>query len=565
MKSFKKITSLYLFFLITQHNAFAQSTDDNIINQFKQYVSTLSHDSLEGRRTGEKGELIASKYIAAQFQEIGLTKKGDSDSYYQVFDFVDEKVYGISNQLEMAAKKLKIDEEYFPLYYSANNSVTGDLVFVGYGISAPEHNHDDYKNLNDLNGKIFLMEYSSPDGLHPHSKFLDYSDIRTKIDKGIEKGAAGIIFINSDDKTDNPENPKHTKITPSTIPVVFANIITDANKTDLLNQKTVVSVEFKETKKTGRNVIGFLDNNAKNTIVIGAHYDHLGFGELSNSLYRGKEKKVHNGADDNASGTAVLISFAKDLKKGKANTIKNNYLFIAFSGEEMGLLGSRYFVNHPTIPLKSINYMLNMDMVGRLDTSKNTLLVMGSGTSPAWKDVVLNIDTTYLKIKQTKSGVGPSDHTSFYLKEIPVLHFFTGTHNDYHKPSDDEEKINYTGMKKVYHYMLDIIIALNGYKKLQYTKTKDSESNKTPSFKVTLGVIPDYSFDGTGMKIDGTSDGKPAQKAGLQAGDIIIQMGEIKILDMMSYMKALSKFKKGDSTIIIIKRKEEMLKLGLVF
>jgi len=298
---------------------------------------------------------------------------------------------------------------------------------------------------------------------------------------------------------------------------------------------------------TGRNVIGYINNDAKNTIIIGAHYDHLGYGG-DGSLFRDSIKAIHNGADDNASGTAIMIDLARKLNNTNTN---NNYLFIAFSGEEMGLLGSNYFVKNPTINTKTVSYMINMDMVGRLKKD-SALAVYGTGTSPMFKQV-LKAHNTKFKLIENESGVGPSDHTSFYLADIPVLHFFTGQHEDYHKPGDDADKLNYQGMETISEYIFDIISDLDDNGKLAFRKTKN-ESESTPRFKVGLGVIPDYLFDGKGMRIDGVSEGRPAENGGLLKGDIVIQLGDSIVTDMMSYMRALSVFDKGDKTTVKVKR-----------
>ncbi len=302
---------------------------------------------------------------------------------------------------------------------------------------------------------------------------------------------------------------------------------------------------------TGRNVTGFIDNGGNHTVVIGAHYDHLGYGD-EGSLHRG-EKAVHNGADDNASGTAALIQLARILKYKKS---KYNFLFLAFSGEENGLWGSNYFSKNSTVHIDSINYMINMDMVGRLNAEK-TLAINGVGTSPVWKQVMEEVNTDSLKLVTSESGVGPSDHTSFYLQDIPVLHFFTGQHEDYHKPSDDADKINYDGLVKVIRYIERLVVSLNKEEKLVFTKTKDS-SGDNPRFSVSLGVVPDYLYDGEGMRIDGVTDGKPAEEAGMKRGDIVIKLGDSTIVDMMSYMRALSGFKSGDQTTVEYKRGEEL-------
>ncbi len=307
---------------------------------------------------------------------------------------------------------------------------------------------------------------------------------------------------------------------------------------------------------TGRNVVGFLDNSAKNTVIIGAHFDHLGYGG-DGSLYRDSIKAIHNGADDNASGIAVMLNLISKLKGKNTN---NNYLFMAFSGEEMGLLGSNYFVKNPTIDTKAVSYMINMDMVGRLKDS--ALAVYGTGTSPIFKQTLKSHNDNF-KLIQKESGVGPSDHTSFYLADIPVLHFFTGQHSDYHKPSDDVETLNYDGMATISNYIFKIVSDLNDNGKLAFRKTKSEKAQVR--FTVGLGVIPDYMFDGKGMRIDGISEDKPAQKAGLQKGDVVIELGGKKVIDMMSYMKALAVFKKGDKTTVIVFRKGEKVTTEIQF
>jgi hypothetical protein len=323
------------------------------------------------------------------------------------------------------------------------------------------------------------------------------------------------------------------------------------------HQVVTYTVKDGDSTITGINVVGLLNNKAENTIVIGAHFDHLGYG-AEGSLHRG-ERAIHNGADDNASGVSVLLNLATKLKKANTN---NNYLFIAFSGEEMGLLGSNYFVKNPTIDIKKVNYMINMDMVGRLKAD-STLAVYGVGTSPILRQT-LKAHNTKFKLIDKESGVGPSDHTSFYNADIPVLHFFTGQHEDYHKPSDDADKLNIEGMELISNYIFDVISDLDNNGKLTFRKTKN-ESENVPRFKVGLGVIPDYLFDGKGMRIDGISEDKPAQKAGLQKGDIVIKIGDSTIVDMMSYMRALSAFETGQRTRVVVDRNGKQVEAEIEF
>jgi hypothetical protein len=309
---------------------------------------------------------------------------------------------------------------------------------------------------------------------------------------------------------------------------------------------------------TGTNVIGYIDNGAAQTVVIGAHYDHLGMGGES-SLYREGEA-IHNGADDNASGVAVMLDLAYDLKMSDKKG--NNYLFIAFSGEEMGLLGSNFFTKNSTIALDSMSYMINMDMVGRLN-KESTLAIYGTGTSPRWNQIVNAVNKDFI-LAISESGVGPSDHTSFYLNDIPVLHLFTGQHEDYHKPGDDAEKLNYAGMEQISDYILRIIAETNKAGKLAFRKTKN-ESEEVPRFKVGLGVVPDYLFTGKGMRIDGISEEKPAQKAGLMKGDIVVKLGDSTIVDMMSYMRTLSTFDNGEKTKVVVDRGGAMVEKEIEF
>ncbi len=305
---------------------------------------------------------------------------------------------------------------------------------------------------------------------------------------------------------------------------------------------------------TGINVIGYLDNKADKTVVIGAHYDHLGLGYEHNSLDPSPEGKIHNGADDNASGTAGVIELARYFSKN--NKFKSyNFLFIAFSGEELGLIGSKKWTENPTYPLNKIYFMINMDMIGRLNDSTQKVVIYGVGTSNQWVPIIGKVNQQFnFNIKKDSSGIGPSDQTSFYLKDIPVLHFFTGQHSDYHKPSDDADKINYKGEAKILEYVVKLIENTAEQKEpMKFQKTVAPKENKS-SFKVTLGIMPDYTYDGKGVKVDGVSPNKPAEKAGIQKGDIIIQLGEYVIDNIQSYMQTLSKFKKGQNTKVKVKR-----------
>lgn len=326
------------------------------------------------------------------------------------------------------------------------------------------------------------------------------------------------------------------------------------------NKHDTSTKDLKEN--SANNVVGYLNNKAPYTIVIGAHYDHLGLGHDHNSMDANPEGKIHNGADDNASGTTGVIELANYFSNNK-KTEPFNILFVCFSGEELGLLGSKKYCENPDIDLKTVNYMINMDMIGRLNDSTKKVLVYGVGTSPVWVPLLDSIKSEF-KIIKDSSGIGPSDQTSFYLKDIPVLHFFTGQHSDYHKPSDDVEKVNYKGEAAVLDYVIATIEKTYRYPKLAFLKTRNPETSKA-GFKVSMGIMPDYTYEGEGLHVDGVSDGKPAAKAGIQKDDIVVRLGSNKIKNVQDYMKALGSFKKGDTTEVEVMRGGKSVVLSVTF
>jgi len=269
---------------------------------------------------------------------------------------------------------------------------------------------------------------------------------------------------------------------------------------------------------------------------------------------------VHNGADDNASGVAALLQLAEHLSEQK---LKHNVIFIAFTGEEKGLLGSHFFADSQKEGLKTNSFMINMDMVGRLDEERR-LAVNGIGTSPSFVPAMNKITSPEFQFKLDSSGMGPSDHTSFYLNDVPVLHFFTGQHAQYHRPEDDVELINFEGLNDVAQYIEQLIAHLDKKKDLKFEKTRDASADKR-SFNVTLGIIPDYLFDGQGLKIDGVKDGRPAAKANLQKGDVVLKMGELDIRSMDDYMKALGYFHPKDEIDVLFERGGEVMSTKVVF
>lgn len=529
--------------------------------KLEKHVKYLASDKLEGRSPGTNGEKLAADYISAQFKKIGLEPAGTNNGWFQEFEFVEDAFASDKTSLKIHNTVFKLNEDFWPLSASANGSVTAECIYLKFGITSPENNYDDYKPYkeSELKGKIFALEVSTPDGVHPHSAYIKHADLDSKVKLAQKHGAAGVIFLENYKTADEPAQRLSKSVSENQIPVVFAKGFANKLLLDGGNLKAQIHVEIIRNKGKGKNVIGMVNNGKATNVIIGAHYDHLGYGDAG-SLYKG-EKAIHNGADDNASGTSALIEIAAYLKQfGPKN---NNYIFVAFSAEEKGLLGSNDFVKSALFDPNTANYMINMDMVGRL--RDNEVAVSGTGTSTHWEPILKSVNSGGLKYKSDESGIGPSDHTSFYLKNIPVLHVFTGAHADYHKPTDDWDKINYPGMKQVCDFILGIVHKADSVGRFDFVKTKEKESGKSPKFSVTMGIVPDYMYSGEGVRLDGVSDGKPASKAGLKAGDVLMQIGDFKVKDMTSYMETLSKFKKGDEVIAKVKRGETIQEFKIVF
>lgn len=506
-----------------------------LVASLKSHVQYLADDKLEGRRTGSKGEELAMQYLIQQYQQMGVEAKG-SNGYVQEFEINEGKQIDAATQLLVDDQLLTIRSHYFPLAFSANKAAKGKPAMI----------------LSEKGQPWFfdLKELLEENKTNPH--FDVENAIKAQVAHAVNKGATALFVYNSSTITDNIQFNKNDTARVVAIPVLY--LTKDGLKKYFADEEASfnisVSVSLSEKKRKGNNVIAYINNNAPHTVILGAHYDHLGYGEDKGAL--DTFYAIHNGADDNASGTAALLELARMLKtKAPAN---NNYLFIHFSGEELGLLGSKYWIEHPTVKLTP-NYMINMDMVGRYDTA-HKLTVGGYGTSPVWAEVWKGMNTPLI-VKFDSTGSGPSDHASFYRANIPVQFFFTGSHPDYHKISDDADKINYDAQKDIVKLIYELITRTDAKGKLSFNKTAEPQMGGTRRFTVSLGVIPDYGYTGTGMRIDGVSPGKLAEKLGLQAGDILLQLGEFKFVDVMSYMQALGKFNKGDKTQLRIKRGSE--------
>lgn len=316
-------------------------------------------------------------------------------------------------------------------------------------------------------------------------------------------------------------------------------------------------------KVNARNVIGYLDNNAQKTIVIGAHYDHLGLNEHHNSTLMNSQGQIHNGADDNASGVSVVLELAKMFSQNKSKE-NANYVFALFSGEEDGLMGSKVFAENMKTKYPEIVAMINLDMVGRLNKDKD-LTMGGVGTSPVFGEIIKKYKPAGFNLAIDSSGIGPSDHTSFYLKDIPVLFLFTGTHSDYHKPTDDTDKINFTGLKNITSYVFNLANGLAKEQTIPFTKTKISASKAVPKYKVTLGIMPSYADTKDGLHIDGVTEKRPAADAGIQSGDILLKIGKCEVKEVYSYMDCLAKINSGEKLPVLISREGKEIIMEVKF
>lgn len=546
------LTAAILLTSLLSYSQKLKKTDKTAIAQLQSHIAYLADDKLEGRRAGTQGELLAGDYISKQFAAAGLQPKGDNGSWKQAFEINDGKEVRTSSHFIINGNDLKLNTDYFPLAYSANHSLE-----AAPSAALPESGMPWFVDLDD-----WLTDNKD----NPHFDLQE--KIREKAKDIQAKGATAMVVYNSSAIKDQLAFNGKDRTAVCGIPVVYMS--QDAAKKYLSDASASLDVKLKvdlgDKKRTGNNIVGYIDNGAATTVILGAHYDHLGYGEDGNSMLRNNVTQIHNGADDNASGTAALITLAEMIKKSKLTA--NNYLFIAFSGEELGLFGSKHFTENPTINISSANYMINMDMVGRLNDSSKVLTVGGIGTSPAWTATLstVPIPSKYFTLKYDSSGTGPSDHTSFYRKDIPVLFFFTGLHSDYHRPTDDANKINYTGELMIIRYIYGIVEKNNKPSaRLAFTKTREQQTTTSARFSVSMGIMPDYTFSGAGVRVDGVSEGRPAQKAGIQTGDIVVQLGEHPVSSMETYMQALGKFKKGDLTKVKYKRGSEVMEGSIQF
>jgi len=570
----KKIYSLALLLILLSATTFHANNDD-----IKSYIDELTNKKMEGRKAGTQGEKLASEYIASIFKKYGLTP-AFGNSYFQEFEFISGVELGKNNKLKISCseksiieKSFILNENYLPLAISKSAEIKNSIAFAGYGITAPELNYDDYKDLNVENKTVIvLMHYpKEKDENNPFKniQYQNYGDIQYKIFNAANHKAAGIIFVK--DLINHPgtedeliQLKEFTVYGAASIPAIhikrqailpilekcgfnLSELEKEIEQTLQPGSKIIPNIEAEikvdliKKKAMARNVGAITKGKSDSKIVIGAHYDHLGASEKEVGAY-------YPGADDNASGVAGLLYLAKRLSS--KNDYDSSILFIAFSAEEIGVQGSNFFVNSGIIPINNIKAMINMDMIGRL--REKNLIIGGAETADEFK-LIINKFRRDLNIKFSGDGYGPSDHSVFYNKNIPVLFFFTGAHSDHHSTSDTAEKINIDGLQEIADLIYDIVNEIEKSNvKLTFHRVKDSKplDMSRRGLKTYLGTIPDFAYDGEGVKISGVRDGSPANNAGLQEGDIIIQLGDKKISNLNDYTYALGSYSPGDKVKI---------------
>ncbi len=559
------------------------------VDDLKENIYYLASDSLQGRKSGEPGGLPAAEYIRQKFETAGLQLLYDKG--FQPFSLVVDAELGDGNSLTVENKSFEAKTDFLPYAFSANSTVEATLVFAGYGM---EVNRDSLKWNDfigvDVAGKWMLVLQGDPDLENPNSPYLEFSTERAKALTASDKNAAGIILVAGTDfnekdelsslffdknssRFDMPVLQVTRKVADEMLAGTGETIESLENRMEedhrgfnlevTTSVKATVNVQLKE--KETRNVVAMLpgfDETLKDEfVVIGAHYDHLGMGGPGSGSRAVDTTAVHNGADDNASGVAAVIQLAEKLAAEKAN--KRSLIFVAFGAEEMGLVGSKAFVNDPPVATEKMVAMFNFDMVGRLDTTTNALSISGTKTSKETEEILNNLNTDF-ELAFSEEGIGPSDHASFYLQNIPVFFFSTGAHPDYHTPKDDSELINYEGEKKVLDYAAKVIEEVtNRDRKLTFQEAGSKfQRSRGGRFKVTFGIMPDYAgLEKRGMRIDAVTKGKPADEAGMQRGDIITAIEGKKVSNIYDYMSRLQTLEAGQriSVDIIRDNKETVL------
>ena len=597
----RKILFYFLILVLPVLNLNLAFGEEQAVERMKEYLRYLASDELEGREPGKKGNFDAADFIANHFKNIGLSPLGED--YFQYFSISSGAKAGKENsvsfnvlierpgipvdKLKPVERKWTLGEDYYPISFSDNASFSGEIAFVVYGISASNIGYDDYEGI-DVSGKAVIVLIDSAEGRPKISKFKEYSELKYKASTAKSKGAEAIIFVKDQGDSSDVFIPLELVrfFKSNNIPVIQASrtslskffprdrqlylveqeILKEQKPKSFVLANTTVSVktdiEIVEAKVP--NVLGMVRGKdpkfAEEYLFVGAHFDHLGWGG-PNSLYRGKKPQIHNGADDNGSGTTVLLELADRIAK---KPLKRSVVFFAINCEEMGLLGSSHYVRNPLIPLENTIFMLNLDMVGRMSYDK--LSVIGTGSSPYFEDLVDSIAIIEeLIVSKSADPFGASDHSSFYANNVPVLFFFTGLHSDYHQPSDTFEKINFEGMAKVSDFSMKILDYIgNNEAKPEYALVKmdfkDAMSGEGAGKGAWFGIVPNFEDNIFGFQISGTSAGSPAEKAGLKKDDIITKFGEKIINNLYDLTYAIREHSPGDVVEIELLRDAKLMK-----
>lgn len=545
--------SVLIFILINVlYSQKLPKTSENINSKdIQKHITYLASDKLQGRKPGTVEDSLSAIYILANFKKSGLIPLYSSG--IQDFPVITGKTVDPSSFIIVGNKKVSVSNQFFPLLISSDTSITGKYVSVDYGITYQSDSLtiDNYKNI-DVTGKIVIIARGYPE--YGKKEWLaEYADERTKVLTAKDKGAIGVIFY-TPDFIENGKAPVEDSYGSVHFPVVWMNQKLLSNTfamNDLLigSKEATIHTQLITNELRTRNIVVSIegtDSKLKDEyIVIGAHYDHLGFGGPGSGSRKPDTLAIHNGADDNASGVSGILELAQKFAKNKP---KRSIIFVAFGAEEMGLLGSKYFVQHPPVDISKIKTMINLDMIGRFDNELQNLLIGGTGTSTE-ADTILNSNNHYgFRLKFSPDGFGASDHSSFYSKSIPVFFVNSVAHDDYHTPDDDVNRINFKGEELILKYIYDIATEIaNRAKPLTFKESGEKEkTGGRTKLKVTLGIIPDFaSQESKGLRVDGVRKGGPASKAGILKGDIITALDGKPVTNIQDYMSRLKVLKPG--------------------